>query len=377
MKLTIDKGALMVPLYRTQGVADRKASTNVLACIHMEASDGTLTFTATDYDVTITAEVTAEVEQPGAALVNGRTLFDVVRALPEGVMVQMTADDNHRLRIEAGRAYYHLNGLAPEEFPAIEEESRGKSLLVDKDQFESMLRRTLFSVSNDETRPSLNGVLLEVEAIEGDENRANLRMVSTDGHRLSKVERAISAKDYDGSEYQCIIHRNGAGQLQRIFEGGDEPVRIEFLGRNVVFNYDQTRLQVRQIEEAFPEYQRVIPDKGDVVVTMAKDEFLSAIRRVSSLSTGKHNLLRFDLENGKISLEMVHADFGDAHEELQAPEYEGSLLSIGFNPRYLVDICGVLESQTLSLEMSDQFSPCLVRSDEEPGSLFVVMPMRL
>jgi DNA polymerase-3 subunit beta len=377
MKVTIDKGALMVPLYRTQGVADRKASTNVLSCVHMSAADGTLTFTATDYDVTITTEVTAEVHSPGAALVNGRTLFDVVRALPDGVMVEMTAEETHRVRIEAGKAYYHLNGLAPEEFPSIEEESEGKSLLVDKDQFESMLRRTLFSVSTDESRPSLNGVLLEVEALEEDPNQASLRMVSTDGHRLSKVERSINAKDYDGSNHQCIIHRNGAAQLQRIFEGGEEPVRIEFLGRNVVFSYDQTRLQVRQIEENFPEYGRVIPDKGDAKITISRDEFVSAIRRVTSLSTGKHNLLRFDLDSGKLSLEMVHADFGDAHEELPAPEYEGSLLSIGFNPRYLLDICGVLESQTVSLEMSDQFSPCLVQSDEEPGSMFVIMPMRL
>lgn len=377
MKVTIDKGALMVPLYRAQGVVDRKASTNVLACVHMAAADGTLTFTATDYDVTITAEVSAEVIEPGAALVNGRTLFEVVRTLPDGVMVHMSSDDSHRIRIEAGKAYYHLNGLAPEEFPAVVEDERGKSLLLDKAQVEAMLRRTLFSVSTDESRPALNGVLLEVEPVPQAEGKARLRMVSTDGHRLSKVERDAEAQDYDGSEHRCIVHRGGAAQLQRIFEGGDKTVRIEFLGRNVVFTCDQARLQVRQIEETFPEYGRVIPDKGDVTVSVGKAELVAAIKRVSALATGKHNLLRMDLEEGRITLEMVHADFGDAHEEIEVPEYTGGQVTIGFNPRYLHDVCGVMEGPIITMDLSDQFSPCLLRSEQEPGSVFVVMPMRL
>lgn len=375
MKVRIDKGALITPLYRAQGVIDRKASTNVLACVHMVAADGGLTFTATDYDVTMTADVSAEVLEPGAALVNGRALFDVVRALPDGVDVLMTCDDSHRIRIEAGRAYYHLNGLAPEEFPDVVEEGSGKRLHLDKEEVSGMLRRTLFSVSADESRPALNGVLLEIAP--ASPTQALLRMVSTDGHRLSRVERTVEASDYDGSSYKCIVHRRGAAELQRIFEGGDLGVVIEFLGRNVVFSSDHARLQVRQIEESFPEYQRVIPDSGDATVGLSKTALVNAIRRVSSLASGKHNLLRMDLESGRISLEMVHADFGDAHEEIEVPEYEGQAVSVGFNPRYLIDVCGVLDVETVTLEMSDQFSPCLIHAEDEPGSTFVVMPMRL
>lgn len=375
MKVSIDKGALITPLYRAQGVIDRKASTNVLACVHMVAADGALTFTATDYDVTMTADVSAEVLEPGAALVNGRALFDVVRALPDGVDVMLTCDEHHRIRIEAGRAYYHLNGLAPEEFPDVVEEGSGKRLHLDKEEVAGMLRRTLFSVSSDESRPALNGVLLEIEPASA--TQALLRMVSTDGHRLSRAERAIEAVDYDGSSYRCIVHRRGAAELLRIFEGGDLSVTIEFLGRNIVFSSDHARLQVRQIDESFPEYQRVIPENSIAKVTLSKTALVNAIRRVSSLASGKHNLLRMDLETGKISLEMVHADFGDAHEEIEAPDYEGSMVSVGFNPRYLIDVCGVLDVESVTLELSDQFSPCLIHAEDEPGSTFVVMPMRL
>lgn len=375
MKFRIDKGALFTPLYRAQGVIDRKASTNVVACVHINAEDGILTFTATDYDVTITAEVMAEVMEPGTALVNGRALFEVVRALPDGVEVSMSCDEHYRIRIEAGRSYYRLNGLSPGEFPHVMEDNTGRSLQLDKDQVSEMLRRTLFSVSHDESRPALNGVLLEIGPDE--DNHAFIRMVSTDGHRLSKVERQVEPTEYDGAEHRCILHRRGAAELLRIFEGSDQGVQVEFCGRTVVFSSDQARLQVRQIDERFPEYGKVIPDTGDVTIKLSKGAFVNAIRRVSSLATGKHNLLKLALDNGQMALEMVHADFGDAHEELEIPEYEGPLVEVGFNPRYLLDVCAVMEGESVTLELSDQFSPCLVHSEDEPGSTFVVMPMRL
>ncbi len=375
MRVRIDKAALVKPLYRAQGVVDRKAATNVVACVHMVAGDGVLVFTATDYDVTLSAEVAAEVDEPGAVLVNGRAFFDVVRALPDGVEVTLTSDDSHRVRVEAGRSYYHLNGLGPEEFPDVVEDGAGRSLTLDKSQLEGMLRRTLFSVSADESRPALNGVLLEIEPHE--DGNARLRMVSTDGHRLSRVERTVEASNYDGSVHRTIVHRRGASELSRIFESDDPGVRVELLGRNIVFESDNTRLQVRQIEESFPDYQRVIPDKGDVTVTLSRAALTAAIRRVSTLGSGKHALLRAELDAHRLSLEMTHADIGDAHEELEVPDYDGAKVAVGFNPRYLLDVLGVMDCEHVSLELSDQFSPCLVHSDEEPGSVFVVMPMRL
>lgn len=376
MKVRIDKAALITPLYRAQGVADRKDARNVIACVHVVASDDGLTFSATNYDITITANVSAEVLEPGAALVSARALYDVVRALPDAAVVQLTSDGSHRMRIEAGRSYYHLNGLAPEEFPsAVLEESGGRGLLCDKSVIDTMLRRTLFSVSTDDSRPALNGVLLEIEP-EGP-GQARLRMVSTDGHRLSKVERTVAASDYDGSKHRSIIHRSGAAELQRILEGSDPSLRIEFASRNVVFTSDKARLEVKQIEESFPDYGRVIPDRGDVAVTVPSSDLSSAIRRVSSLGTSKEQILRVELDDGHMALEMSHMDFGDAHEEIEVQASKPARLKVGFNPKYLLEVCNVLGSDSVALELSDQFSPCLVHSDEEPGAVFVIMPMRL
>lgn len=375
MNVRIDKAALMTPLYRAQGAADQRAATNVIGCVHISAEDDRLVFSATDYEVTVIAEVSADVIEAGEALVSAKGLFQVVRALPEGAVVTLSSDANHRLRIEAGKSYAHLNGLSPDEFPGQATESGGRTLVTDKSHMENMLKRTLFSVSTDDSRPAITGVLFEVEP-EG-EGQVRLRMVSTDGHRLSKAERTVAAPDYDGGKVSCIIHRRGAGELQRLLEGSDPSLRMEFIGRNLVFSSDRTRLQVRQIDANFPDYNKVVPEKGDFPITLPRDVFAAAIRRVTSLGSSRDNILRLEFDNGKLSLEMTFPDFGDAHEEIEVDNWSGPRLKFGFNPKYLLDVCNVLGSDNVTLELRDQISPCLIQSDEEPGSAFVIMPMRL
>lgn len=376
MKVRIDKAALMVPLYRAQGAADQRQSNNVIGCVLIVADDDRLTLSATDYEVTVIAEVSADVIENGAALVSAKGLFQVVRGLADGATITLSSDSNHRLRIDAGRAYYHLNGLSPDEFPQSGLDGvAAKVLVTDKMHIEAMLKRTLFSVSTDDGRPAITGVLFEIEPEGGGQVR--LRMVSTDGHRLSKCERMVMAPDYDGGRASCIVHRRGATELQRLIEGSDPSLRVEFIGRNLVFASDRTRLQVRQIEANFPDYNKVVPDRGDVACTMPKDALAAAIRRVSAMNqTRTDPLLKLEFEPGRVSLD-THSDFGDGHEELEIDTWNGPSLRFGFNPKYLLDICTVLPTENLTLEMRDQISPCLLHSDEEPGSVFVIMPMRL
>lgn len=382
MKVRIDKAALMVPLYRAQGAADERSNqsnANVTACVHIEAEDDRLVLSATDYEVTVNAEVSAEVLEAGAALVSAKGLFQVVRALPDGATIVLTADENHRMRIEAGKGYFHLNGLPPYEFPPQNLDSAaGRVLVTDKVHVDSMLRHTLFSVSTDDRRPAISGILLEVEP-EG-EGQVRLRMVSTDGLRLSKVERLVAAPDYDGGKTSCIIHRRGAAELQRLIEGSDPALRIEFVGRNLVFSSDRTRLQVRQVEANFPDYTRVIPDKSDISVTLPREALATAIRRVALLGVkGRDDHiqpLKLDIEPGRVSLEMNFPSYGDAHEEVEIDTWTGAPMKFLFNPKHLLDVCGVLGSDNITLELRDQFSPCLIHSDEEPASQFVIMPMR-
>lgn len=375
MKVRIDKAALMLPLYRAQGAADQRATTNVIGCVHILAADDRLVLTATDYEVTVMAEVAADVVEPGSALVSAKGLFQVVRALSEGSVVQLSSDASHRLRIEAGRSYYHLNGMNPEEFPHSAVDTQGsRSLVVDKAHVDAMLRRTLFSVSADDSRPAITGVLLEIEP-EGAQ-QVRIRFVSTDGHRLSKAERSVASGDFEGGRFSGIIHRRGAAELQRLLEGSDPTVRIEISGRTLVFSSDRARLQVRQIEASFPDYNKVVPDRGDVSVTLPTSTFVSAVRRVQSLGNSRDNILRLEFDDGRVTLEMTHPDIGEAHEEMEC-DWSGSRMKFGFNPKYLQDVCSVLGTDNITLELRDQMSPCLLHSDEEPGSVFVIMPMRL
>jgi len=392
MKVNIQREALRKPLYRAEGVVERKNPSNVLSGVRIEATESGLTFFATDYDVTLTAETIADVIEPGTALINGRTLYDVVRALPEEASVTLTVDAKFRAHISAGRSAYTLNGLDPAEFPNVVDTAAGPSFLMDKSDLESMLRRTLFSVAQDESRPALNGILLQIEpSPSGADDRARVRLVSTDGHRLSKTERDVTAQGYNGQPRSTIVHRRGAAELKRIFEGDDPGVRIEFVGRNVVFSSDKARLQVRQIEETFPEYDRVIPKKADAVLTVSAREFASAIRRVSTIAAIKGHMVRVEIGAGELAVEMEHPDYGHAREVLEVPDYQGRSVAVGFNPQYLLEVLAVINAETerpegtdgaeagprVIVSLSDQFSPCLLRAEDDESSVFVVMPMRL
>src|SRR5574343_269781 len=371
-RVRVDKGLLLKPLHRAQGIVARtRASAGISSAIHIVASeDQRLVFTATDYDVTLATAVSATVEEPGAILVGGRAIFDVIRALPDGAEILLVADDRQRVRIECGRSRCHLNSMGPEEFPDVLEESTGRCFEMDKSIVEGMFRRTLFSASTDESRVALNGVLLELEPVGCDADLVRVRMVSSDGHRLSKVERTVAIPGYGGGVHRTIVHRRGAAELSRIFESSDATVRIELLARNIVFESDHTRLQVRQIDESFPDYQRVIPDGGKVNVAVSRAALNAAIRRVSTLGGGKHARLKVELARGVMALEMEDAVLGDAHDEIEV-DYAGESVAVGFNPRYILDVLNVVEGERVRLSLSDPFLPCLLQSDEEPGAVFV------
>mgnify|MGYP003667841563 CR=1 FL=1 len=384
MKIRIDSAALLLPLYRAQGALAADAA-QVMACVHIAASGGErdplggIVVCAGDIDAMMTLNAQCDVIAPGVALVPGKALYSVVKALPPGSVVTLSSDEvTNRMTIEAGRSRYHLNGMAPAEFPLslFASKADDRHLLCDKSALAGMLSRVMFSVSGETSRPALCGVLIEVKPA-GD-GQAILSAVTTDGHRLSKVERQVVTADFDRVARKALLHSHGADLLQRICEGADPSVGVSFAGRDIVFASDNARLRVRQIDETFPDYARVIPDdRGDVVLSMPVADLTSAMRRVMALSAGKDVTLKMLASEGTVAMSMSHGFMGDALEEVEAPACTVKRGAIGFNPRYLLDACRALGTDTVQIEASDEFSPCVVTSDEDPGAIYIVMPMRL
>jgi DNA polymerase-3 subunit beta len=232
-----------------------------------------------------------------------------------------------------------------------------------------MIERTLFSVSTDETRYSLNGVYAEQG--EG----GNIRMVATDGHRLAFEEQAVGSF---GLTKGVILPRKGLAELKKLLESGaDGTVALGFKENLGLVIKDNIELFMRLIDGDFPDYTKVIPKGNPNIVKVEHNELLQALRRVSILSSERYKGVRMEFSNDKVAISANNPDLGEAVEEIEA-EYKGKALSIGFNARYLIDVLTVLDGDgEIDIELKDELSPSVIRKAGIDSYLYVLMPMRL
>jgi DNA polymerase-3 subunit beta len=370
MELTIQRGELLKGLARTQGIADRKTTMPILAHALLSAEGkNKLVVSATDLSVSVRGSVTAHVKKPGAMSAQAKTLFEVVRSLPDEE-IQLKLQENQRLLIRCGKVEYKINGMSDKDYPKIPDTSALAYIDVDGAILRDMIDKTLFSVSHDDTRYHLSGVYVEAD---GDK----LRMVSTDGHRLSRVERLAGAGKL-GLKEGVIIPHKGVGEVRRLIdEEGENVVGVAIKDGSAHFRKGDVTLSVKLIDAKFPDYGQVIPRSSSQKAVLKRAPFLEALRRISLLASGdRSGGVKLDLTKGTLRVSSDNPDLGEGQEEVSA-EFDGAQLRIGFNARYLVDALGASDSDEVSLELNDDRSPGLLRPVEDEGYICVVMPIRL
>lgn len=371
MQLIVGRDALSRGLARIQGVLNRKATMPVLSNALLEArTDGTLRVAATDLDVTFDGVMAARVDRPGRITVDGKRLYEIARNLP-GEEVSLTVDDDQRVLLRCRTSEFVLNGLSAEGYPNLPSAKGIQLVPVDGLAFRELIERTQFSVSTEESRPNLNGVFFQCLG----ENR--VRMVSTDGHRLSQGERDIARGGTVVERDGVIIPRKGIQEVKRLLDEVGSEVEFGFLENNLVLKAGDLHLFVRLIDAAFPDYTQVIPRSTERKVILDRAPFLSAIKRISILASERTHGMRLELEKGRLILVSDNPDLGKAKEEMEIEGYEGSNLTIAFNSKYVMDILQVLTGEKVALLLNEALSPGLVREHGNDAYLFVVMPMRL
>lgn len=380
LELRLDRTTFLGAVYKTQGVVDRKSTSNVLSHVLVESlPEGRVRLVGTDYDVTILAEIPAEVLVPGSACINGKSLFDVVKNLDE-TPLHLRALANDWSELAAGRAQFKLAGVTPSDFPEMKVPQDAKWLKIPKSALRDLFEKTAFSMSADETRMNLNGVFFKAQAGSA-EGTAKLTMVSTDGHRLSKVEleaevQGIGKKD----TLSAIIHKKGVTEVRRLFESDADTLEVGLAQGVILFRAAQgpatTVFSVRQIEDNYPDYSRVIPQSSPVRVVVPRERLARAIRKNAILTSNKTYIIKLELTPGRLAVTASNPDYGEGRDELDV-EYSGEGMVVGFNYNYLLDVLGVVKGETVVFEMTDEFSPTVMTSPSEPGAVFVVMPMRV
>lgn len=380
LELRLDRTTFLGAVYKTQGVVDRKSTSNVLSHVLVESlPEGRCRLIGTDYDVTIMAEIPAEVIVPGMACINGKSLFDVVKNLDE-TPLHLRSLPNDWSELSAGRAYFKLAGVVPTDFPEMKVPAQVTWLTLPKSALRDLFDKTAFSISSDETRMNLNGVFFKVAPGTGD-GLGKLTMVSTDGHRLSKVELETEVTGLAGKDtHSAIIHKKGVAEVKRLFDGDYDTLDVGFAKNLILFRgvspTATTTFLVRQIEDQYPDYSRVIPASSPTKVVVPRERLARAIRKNAILTSSKTFIIKIELAPGKLAVTASNPDYGEGRDELDV-DYKGAGMVIGFNYNYLLDVLGVVKGETIVFEMTDEFSPTVLTSPSEPGAVFVVMPMRV
>lgn len=374
MKLKIEKKDLIALLAKTQNIVEKRNTMPVLVNVLFEATKNKLKIFATDLEVSLTDETNAEVQEQGQLAVNARNLFDIVKELSEGP-ISFTKKKNNWVEIKQNKSVFNIVGIGAEEYPIFPTFKTKEFFKIEAKLFSEMIERTIYSVSNDETRYHLNGVYFEKKKENG---KVYFRMVATDGHRLSLVEREVATEMQESSipSTGVIIPRKGLSEIKKIIDTLDSKIEMAFEGSQLIIKNNSTVLMVRLIEGKYPNYQQLIPQQMKKTANIDREIFLSSIRRVSLLSNHKSKGVTICLSNGKMEISSNNPEMGDAKEEIDV-DYSGDEMKIGFNAKYILDILNSFDDQNLDLELDGQLSPGLIRPENDKKYTCVVMPMRI
>ncbi|MDX7953872.1 DNA polymerase III subunit beta [Lichenihabitans sp. Uapishka_5] len=372
MKVTLERASLLRSLGHVHRVVERRTTIPILSNVLVRAEGGTLKLKATDLDLEVTEEIEAEVAQPGSTTLPAHVLHDIVRKFSDGSQVTLDmSGDTSQMLLRSGRSRFQLQCLPETDFPDISAGELTHKFVLKAGQLKGLIDKTQFAISTEETRYYLNGIFMHTLEHEG---QTLLRAVSTDGHRLARVQ--VPAPEGSADMPGIIVPRKAVSEVQKLIDDADADVTVELSTAKIRFTFGRVILTTKLIDGTFPDYARVIPSGNDKRLTVDKKPFQEAVDRVSTISSERGRAVKLAIADGKLTLSVNNPDSGSATEELDV-DYDAAPLDIGFNARYLLDIAAQLDGDTALLMLNDAGSPTVIQDSDTAPALYVLMPMRV
>jgi DNA polymerase-3 subunit beta len=377
MEMAIDRVSLLNGLSMVQGIVERRNTVPILGHVLIEPHESKVRLSATDLEVGIRTELAAESTQSSPITLNARKLFEVVRET-EGEKVIIKSVENDWFELRCGRARFKMMGLDPRSFPAMpspsaaSEEQRGAvrgDLKVAPAEMANMIDKTIFAVSPDEARYNLSGVYV----VAGDDGA--VRMVATDGHRLSMIDRKVADFSMVGG---VIIPRKGLAELRKLLDSAYETeAHLRVDAQLAWLQHGTTELSMRLVEGEFPDYKSVIPGQSRYEIHVSRDSLLNAMRRVSIFSNERYHGVKLAFAQGTLTVSSTTPELGEASETLDVP-FNGDEFSVGFNALYIQQVLNVIPADSDAvLGLSDEVTAGIISTPSDSEFQYVVMPMRL
>ena len=375
MEFKINSTDLLKALSHIHGIVEVRHTLPILSNIILEAKDDKLILSSTNLDIYCSDKIKAEVFKSGEVSVSAVTFFEIIKRLPSGSEVLMIMEEGeNEIRLTCGRSKFNLSTLKTDDFPIISDSDLSTNFVLSADELIRVIDKTKFAVSNEETRYYLNGIFLH----KAERNSIQfLRAVATDGHRLAQYDIPLpqGAEDITG----IIISKKTIYELRKVLDDANGDVSVSLNENKIKFSFNDLKVVSKVIDGTFPDYTKVIPQKNDKNFKTNNSDLKNAIDRVSAVAANeesKSKAIKFCIENNSLSLSVESQSKGSANEMIDV-NYSGDKVDIGFNSKYIIDICNEVDGDEISISLSDSISPAIILDKTDENLFFVLMPMRI
>ncbi len=366
MKVILQRETIVNPLQNIIGAVEKRQTLPVLGNVLLSAKNNELSMTATDTEIELQSRIVADTQREGDITVPARKLLDICKALPDEARIKIETKDN-KLRINSGRSQFVLSTLPASEFPLSADPGDGIEIEIAGSLLREAIRRTSFSMANQDVRFYLNGLLLEV-------SNTAIRCVATDGHRLAYSNHPIESTLEE--PLRVIIPRKSVLELGRLISSEDDEISLLFTPHHLKVLLSDVTLSTKLIDGRFPDYNRVIPIDCDQELVLDKESLTQALYRASILSNEKYRGIRLKFGNDVLSISTNNPDQEEANDELEI-SFNANPIEIGFNVSYLLEALNRIETENVRMLLKDGNSSCLILPIDTEDAKYVVMPMRL
>jgi DNA polymerase-3 subunit beta len=369
MKFTLPKNKILSSVQNIMNAVPTRTTLPILSNLLLDASNSKLTLAATDLDVSVIETLSISSVKKGALTIPARTFYDILRELPEcDIEIHIT---ENRMELKAERGNYKLSGIPAEEYPKLPSINVAKEIKLLGGDLLKMIRKTIFAVSTDETRPALNGVLWQTSG-------NHMQMVATDGHRLARI--SLKNTKLKGLHEDIIIPPKALNLLTKLMGDEEKEIGIIFGENNIIFNMGDTILTSRLIEGPYPNFEQVIPKENGKKLVVNKEFLTGAVRRMSILANTLTHQVKFSLKKDEMELSSANFDLGGEARESLTCDYVGESMDVGYNASYVLDILKQLDGDDVIFELGTPISAGKVYSAEKKEGedyLCLLMPLRL
>jgi DNA polymerase-3 subunit beta len=371
MEIKIDRDEFYKAISKVQSIIEKRSNMPILSMLLLSAENADIQISATDLEISFQQKISAEVINPGSVTISGRKLFEILKE-SKSSKIYIKEKENNWVFISDEEARYNLACLPPDEYPVFVEPEGIVTAGIDGDTLREMIDKTIYSVTLEEAGFKLSGVFTEKITQNG---KTFLRMVSTDGHRLSMIDKEIKDLEDLKMDHGVMIPKKGMLELNKLAsEGGS--IHLGFKQNNCVAKKENGLILIRLLESKFPDYNAVIPEKSKHYISINRITLLDGMKKMLILTSESYRGVKITLENNNMELVSINPDLGDAQENLKV-EYINETLKMGFNSRYFIDVLQSMDSDTVELGFIDNSSPCIITGKDDEGFLGLIMPMRL